>query len=114
MGPIPESFTSANKTEIISDMWEAQWSSNFQTGKMRMEVTKVVDVRTHLKEDWLNFFNDLCLGVMNSPPPPMTGYFKKETKPTGLIPLISVIQAQCTEFVLQNKLFVQFNVSNIY
>lgn len=28
------------------------------------------------------------------------------------MPLIPVIQVQCTEFVLQNKLFVQFNVSD--
>jgi len=38
----------------------------------------VFDVRTYLKYNWLNFFNDLCLGVMNSLPQPMTGYFKKE------------------------------------
>lgn len=79
-----------------------------------MDVTKVFDVRMHLKEHWLNFSNDLCLAVTNSPLPPMTGYFKKERETAGFIPLISVIQAQCTEFVLQKKLFVHFNVSNIY
>lgn len=48
--------------------------SNWENQK----ITKVLGVRTHFKYDWPKCFNDLCLGTMNSPAPPVTGCFKRE------------------------------------